>query len=154
MLLRLLLLVALGAGLYILLRHGRRPSSMAPWQRTVLLIAGLSLGAGLLARGGAELAAPLLAVLLPLLLRSFGTRHPPVSPSSSAGSAHPGASTDSAMSRDEAFEVLGLSPGASQDDIRAAHRRLIQRMHPDRGGSAYLAARLNQARRVLLDDCS
>lgn len=154
MLLRLLLLVALGAGLYILLRHGRRPSSMAPWQRTVLLIAGLSLGAGLLARGGAELAAPLLAVLLPLLLRRFSTRHPPVSPSSSAGSAHSGASTDSAMSRDEAFEVLGLSPGASQDDIRAAHRRLIQRMHPDRGGSAYLAARLNQARRVLLDDRS
>lgn len=152
MLLRVLLVVALGAGLYALFRHGRRSSTMASWQRTVLLIAGLGFVAWLFARGGAELAAPILAILLPLLLRRFGTRHPPASPSSSAGSARSGASTDPAMSRDEAFEVLGLAPDASQDDIRAAHRRLIQRMHPDRGGSAYLAARLNQARRVLLGE--
>ena len=54
------------------------------------------------------------------------------------------------MSREEALAVLGLAEGASADDIKAAHRRLIQRMHPDVGGSADLAARINRAKDVLL----
>ncbi|HEX9525597.1 MAG TPA: hypothetical protein VF949_21670, partial [Reyranella sp.] len=47
-------------------------------------------------------------------------------------------------------EQDGLAEGASEDDIKAAHRRLIQRMHPDVGGSADLAARINRAKDVLL----
>ena len=54
------------------------------------------------------------------------------------------------MTREEAFAVLGLPDGAAADDIRAAHRRLIQRVHPDAGGSADLAARINRARDILL----
>jgi curved DNA-binding protein CbpA len=54
------------------------------------------------------------------------------------------------MTREEALAVLGLAKGASEDDIKAAHRRLIQRMHPDVGGSADLAARINRAKDVLL----
>lgn len=54
------------------------------------------------------------------------------------------------MTRDEALAVLGLTEGATADDIRAAHRRLIQRMHPDVGGTADLAARINRAKDVLL----
>ena len=54
------------------------------------------------------------------------------------------------MTREEALAVLGLAEGASADEIRAAHRRLIQRMHPDVGGSADLAARINRAKDVLL----
>jgi hypothetical protein len=54
------------------------------------------------------------------------------------------------MTREEALAVLGLAEGASADDIKAAHRRLIQRMHPDVGGSADLAARINRAKDVLL----
>lgn len=55
-----------------------------------------------------------------------------------------------AMSRAEALEVLGLASGASEVDIRAAHRRLMRGAHPDSGGSDWLAARINQARDVLL----
>lgn len=54
------------------------------------------------------------------------------------------------MSREEALEVLGLKEGAQKDDIVDAHRRLMQKLHPDRGGNDYLAARVNQAKSVLL----
>jgi hypothetical protein len=55
----------------------------------------------------------------------------------------------SAMSRAEAYEVLGLKPGASADEIHAAHRRLMRMAHPDTGGSDWLASRINQARDIL-----
>ena len=55
------------------------------------------------------------------------------------------------MSRSDAYAILGLDEGASRDEIIAAHGRLIQRLHPDRGGSTFLAAKVNQARDLLLD---
>jgi len=54
------------------------------------------------------------------------------------------------MSRDEAFKVLGLKSGASKADIKAAHRRLMSNLHPDKGGSDYLAQQINRAKDVLL----
>jgi len=54
------------------------------------------------------------------------------------------------MTREEAFAVLGLKPDAGTEDVREAYHRLMKKLHPDQGGSDYLAARLNEARDLLL----
>lgn len=61
-----------------------------------------------------------------------------------------GAAPPPPMDMDEARRVLGVDPGAGADAIRAAHRRLVTRVHPDQGGSAELAGRVNAARDLLL----
>lgn len=54
------------------------------------------------------------------------------------------------METDEAMEVLGLKPDYSKQDVIQAHRRMMQKVHPDRGGSDYLAAQINKAKDTLL----
>ena len=81
------------------------------------------------------------------LLEAWLDRAHPEWRDDAARTARPG---DGPMTREEALAVLGLAPGATAEEIRAAHRRLMRSAHPDQGGSDWLAARLNQARDILL----
>jgi DnaJ homolog subfamily C member 19 len=119
--------------------------SFAIW---LVAIGGLLLAALLFltGRGGSAIAA---IIMLGPLVWSWLKPHVPTA---GGGGARPGGATATraGMSREEALAVLGLAPGASEEQIRAAHRRLMRMAHPDSGGSDWLASRVNQARDRLL----
>ena len=64
----------------------------------------------------------------------------------------PGAAPQGTMTRDEALSILGLQDGATPEDVDRAYKRLMQKIHPDRGGSSYLAAKINQAKETLIKE--
>ncbi|WP_428030917.1 hypothetical protein [Ancylobacter sp.] len=90
------------------------------------------------------------AIVLQDYLALAGRAESPRSLADDAGRADAASFGDGPMSLDEARAVLGLEPGATAPQIRAAHRRLMQLVHPDRGGTDYLAVKINRAKDVLL----
>ena len=58
--------------------------------------------------------------------------------------------SNAALTETEAWEILGLNPGSSKEEVTRTHRELMQKIHPDRGGSNYIASKLNLARDLLL----
>ncbi len=86
-----------------------------------------------------------------LLMAYLDRRHPGWR-EHAQGDAAPGraARASGKMPEEEAYQILGVTPGASDTDISRAHRSLMKKLHPDQGGSTYLAARVNEAKEILL----
>jgi len=71
----------------------------------------------------------------------------------SNSSSHTRTQKDQEMTTKEALDILGLTEEATKDQILSQHRKLIQKLHPDKGGSHFLTAKINQARDLLLKNC-
>jgi hypothetical protein len=82
--------------------------------------------------------------------RRFAGWRPTGQDQSEAGSAEARRRASGAMSKDEAYEVLGLQKGASREEVVRSHRSLMKKLHPDHGGTTDLAARVNEAKEVLM----
>jgi hypothetical protein len=143
--------VLLGMGLLLVLlgaADGFSRARVATVKRLLAWVAalgGLSLAALLLVSGRWPAALGAAALFGPLVWGwwhgdSVAAPRPRAAPPGRAG----------AMSQAEAWQVLGLAPGATEAQVRAAHRRLMRVSHPDAGGSDWLATRINQARDTLL----
>jgi hypothetical protein len=134
------------------------PAILSMGVRTTGGIAALAAAAFLMLRGQIELGGLLAVVGLGLLgqrallaayfdRRNAGWREDADS-GAAAGKADPARSGK--MTEEEAYQILGIAPGASAEEIGRAHRQLMKKLHPDQGGSNYLAARVNAAKDVLL----
>jgi DnaJ homolog subfamily C member 19 len=133
--------------------------SLVAW---IAALGGISLGLLLVLTGRWPLAIGALTFFGPTIWNHWRAANPRMG--QRGGSAGPGGGTagqggggqsgparrSGAMTRDEAYQVLGLRVGATEEEIRAAHHRLMRAAHPDAGGSDWLASRVNQARDVLL----
>ncbi len=127
------------------------PQDFKKWKSQGLGVAVLALAAFISLRGNIEAGLGLLAIGLGLLtkdklLPDFLRRGSGPAPSQQASPPPRGPRMD----RAEALHVLGLQGNATTDDIRKAHRRLLKDFHPDKGGTNYLAAKINEAKDVLL----
>jgi hypothetical protein len=149
----LLIIVGVISGLYLIRSLLRStPHILAHYLRLALLIICGLLGISLL------IILPVLGIILvpfiTIITHFLRRKKPEKSPhfkfqfnqQSKSNPPH----SSSAMTKREAYQVMGLKPGATEFEIRRAHRRLIQQAHPDRGGSNYLAQKINQAKDMLL----
>ncbi len=162
----MLLWIGLALGAIFLLMGGMRAferakittiKSFGVW---VVALGGLVLTVLLFLTGRGGIALGGLTLFGPLLWQKWRAAHSPApgprpGPGPGAGAGQQSGSRASGrragwMSPEEALQVLGLKAGASQTEIREAHKRLMRAAHPDSGGSDWLAARINQARDVLL----
>jgi DnaJ family protein C protein 19 len=129
----------------------------------IVALGGLALALLLILTGRTSIALGALALFGPLIYQEWqsiqGRSKPGRSPGrggsargsrSGGGQSWDNARRRGSMTRAEALEILGLRPGASPAEIKDAHHRLMRAAHPDAGGSDWLAARINQARDVLI----
>ncbi|MDS1311089.1 molecular chaperone DnaJ [Marinobacter xiaoshiensis] len=154
--------IALAAAVFVILKQWGRLSAekkkAATW-KLVLIVGGVFLLVMVLT-GRVHVLTASVAALIPLLrklpelarffpaLNRLFTGKDSVGPN--ADHAGAGQTPGNGMTEREACEILGVTMACSKEDVVLAHRRLIQKLHPDRGGSDYLAAKINEAKSVLL----
>jgi hypothetical protein len=138
-------------GWWLIKAFGRaKPEDFRNWKTSAFGFVILGAAAFAAVRGNIEAALGLLAAGLGILnkdklLPEFLRRG-----RADTSAAQPPVNRSGRMERTEALRILGLAEGASETDIREAHRRLMKDFHPDKGGSNYLAAKINEAKDVLL----
>lgn len=164
---QLILGLALAAAVFVVLKKWGALSpegqKAAIWK--VALVAGGAMLLFMVLTGRVHVLTAALAAVIPLLRKlpallryapmfrkvmgdASGPR--PGGQSEQAGPAGNRTATSGAMAQQEACDLLGVKPGCSRDEVITAHRKLMQKVHPDRGGNDYLAAKLNEARDVLI----
>jgi DnaJ domain len=156
---RLILIVAILLAIVIVLKQVK---NTPPEQRKKLYLkVGIGLTAAVLLLlalmgrihwiGGLVAAmVPVVRAAFPYLLRFLPFFQQHISNKPQAEQQAPPQQAQVNVSLDEAYQVLGLEPGADKEAVIDAHRKLIQKMHPDRGGNDFLAAQINQAKEVLI----
>jgi hypothetical protein len=122
------------------------PRSLARVMRVLGAVIAVVAGALLTLRGLGVIGAPLAVAGLGFLLPR---RRPRIEEGLGGGAPPPPPGPD--LSLDEAYAILGLEAGATAEEVKAAHRRLIARVHPDHGGSDWMAAKLNRAKELILE---
>lgn len=160
---QLILGLALAAAVFVILKKWGALSperqKAAVWK--IVLVAGGALLLFMVLTGRVHVITAAVAALipllrkLPLLLKYIPMIRQATGKTEQSGSQQGSADTESspgngAMSVREACDLLGVAPDATREQIIAAHRRLMLKVHPDRGGNDYLAAKINQARDRLL----
>ena len=147
---KIAILFALAAAAWVLLRAGRGEGEARSMFRLKVV--------GLLAVATVLFAAKLFPLALMILVAAGGVtaielwRERAVkSMSDMAPGAGMAPAPRAAMGVEEAAAILGVAVDASDDDVRTAHRKLIGQLHPDKGGTDYLAAKINDARNIMLE---
>ena len=151
----LLIVAAIGAGIFTLKKVQSLPEAERNgFGKKAVLWAAIAVILGLVMAGRAHWLMGVLAALLalagrvaqfaqyvPFIKKLFGE---PDSPPSQ------GAATQTAMSKQHAADILGVDVNASNEEVRMAHKKLMQKIHPDRGGSDALAKQINHAKSILM----
>ncbi len=140
------LLILVGVVIAILM--AKLPSKQAAnLLRWVLGVGGLLVGGLLTIRGLAVAGIPMIGAALGFLGVAMGRK-----PSGRSGGGSSAPPPKTGMSEEEARAILGVGPDADEETIRKAHRTMMKKVHPDQGGSDALAAKVQEARDVLLKD--
>lgn len=152
----LVLILAAGAAAWVLLRAGKSGAAAGGQNRSIFILKIVVLfgvAAALFATKGWPLA--LMVILAAGGVTAIEIWRDRALRAQEGEGMIPGAArapvSKAALALDEAAAILGVPASASAEDIRAAHKKLIGQLHPDKGGTDYLAAKINDARRIMLE---